>query len=85
MIEIIGAKCIINDTNTFLKEIKNFEKKYNVSIQVFNADLIYGKKHIISAYNHAKRAFDRKSNTTNSLESFSKTTIQSSLSVAASS
>lgn len=68
MIKIIGAKGIIKDINTFLKEIQIFEKKYKILIQVFNADLVYGKKHIISAFNHAKRAFERKSNTTNSLQ-----------------
>ena len=33
-----------------------------------NADLVFGKNHMISAVEHALRSFERKTNTTNSLE-----------------
>ena len=52
----------------FLKIIGGYASKNNLIIQVFNADMIYGKNHIISAVEHAKRAMERKTNTTNSLE-----------------
>ena len=68
MIKIIGAKGEIKDIDVFLKKINSFSTENNLIIQVFNADLIYGKDHIISAVEHAKRAFERKTNTTNSLE-----------------
>ena len=68
MINIIGLRGNIKDVDDFLKKIGSFASKNNLIIQVFNADLIYGKNHIISAVEHAKRAIKRKTNTTNSLE-----------------
>ena len=68
MCKIVGAKGNIRNIDDFLDEIREFSDKNNVAIQVFNADLIYGEKHLISAYVHAKRAMKHKTNTTNSLE-----------------
>ncbi|KYK35090.1 MAG: hypothetical protein AYK22_08785 [Thermoplasmatales archaeon SG8-52-3] len=68
MIKIIGAKGNIKDIDVFLKKIEDFANKNNLVIQSFNADMIYGKDHIISAVEHATRAIERKTNTTNSLE-----------------
>jgi len=68
MIQIIGAKGNIKDIDVFLKQIQSFAKKNNVVIQVFDADVIYGKNHLVSAAEHSIRAFERKTNTTNSLD-----------------
>jgi KEOPS complex subunit Cgi121 len=68
MIKIVGAKGKITNVDDFLKKIKKFSEKNNIGIQTFNADLIFGKLHLISAYEHAKRAVSSKTNTTNSLE-----------------
>jgi KEOPS complex subunit Cgi121 len=68
MIKIIGAKGNIQDVDDFLKKISQFSKDNNVIIQAFDSEVIYGKNHLISAFNHAKRAIERKTNTTNSLE-----------------
>lgn len=68
MIKIIGAKGKIKNVDDFLKKIGIYATENNVTIQAFDADLIYGKNHLISAVEHAKRAMDRKTNTTNSLE-----------------
>ena len=68
MIKILGAKTIIENVDTFLEQISNFSDKNNLVIQAFNADVIYGKSHLISAVHHAQRAFERKINTTNSIE-----------------
>jgi KEOPS complex subunit Cgi121 len=68
MIKIIGAKGEIKDIDIFLKIVGDFATKNNITIQSFNADLIFGKDHIISAVEHAIRAISQKTNTTNSLE-----------------
>ncbi len=68
MLKIFGAEGKIDDIDKFLNKINEISEQNNIIIQVFNADLIYGKKHLISAVNHAKRAFKNKTNTTNSLE-----------------
>ena len=67
MIHIFGAKGNIKDIDHFLKEILNLTDEYNIVIQAMDADWIYGKNHLISAINHAKRAFRQKNNSTNSL------------------
>ena len=68
MIGIIGAKGRIENIEKFINKTNEFSRKNDVSIQAFDANLIFGKMHIISAYEHAKRAFERLSNTTNSIE-----------------
>jgi len=68
MLKIIGANGTIKNIEKILKNSKEFAEKYNLIIQLFNADLIYGKSHLISAFEHAKRAMNRKTNSTNSLE-----------------
>lgn len=68
MYKIIGARGEISDVDEFLNKVKNFSEENKVIIQVFDADLIYGKKHIISALEHAKRAMKQGRNTTNSIE-----------------
>ena len=68
MIKIIGAKGNIKDVDNFLKHISGFAEKNNLVIQAFNADVIYGKKHLVSAVEHAVRSMGQRTNTTNSLE-----------------
>ncbi len=65
---IIGAEANIKDVNGFLEDITNLAKGHDLVIQVFDAELIYGKNHLLSAYKKSKRAFEQKRNTTNSLE-----------------
>jgi len=67
MIEVVGAKGNIQNIDGLLKQIQSFSQKNNVCIQVFNADIIFGKNHIISAVEHAQRSMKNKTNTTNSL------------------
>lgn len=68
MLKIYGTEGNIDNLDNFLYKINQISEKNNIIIQVFNADLIYGRKHLISAVEHAKRAFSYKTNTTNSIE-----------------
>lgn len=67
MIAVVGSRGTIKDIDGFLQKMNSFSQDNNVVIQAFNADLIYGKNHLISAVEHAMRAMERKTNTTNSL------------------
>ena len=67
MIEIIGAVGNIDTVDVFLQRMLELAEKYQITIQVINADLVYGKDHLISAVNHANRAFKQDRNSTNSL------------------
>ena len=68
MIKIIGTRGNIQDINSFLKQVISFAQKHQVIIQVFDANMIFGKVHLISSVEHAIRAMRRKTNTTNSLD-----------------
>lgn len=67
MIRVIGAKGNIQDIDLFFKQILSLSKEYKIVIQVIDADIVYGKNHLISASQHAVRAFEQKKNSTNSL------------------
>jgi len=68
MIKIIGAKGNIQNIDSFLKQVIRFAQKHQVIMQVFDANMIFGKAHLISSVEHATRAMERKTNTTNSLD-----------------
>jgi tRNA threonylcarbamoyladenosine modification (KEOPS) complex Cgi121 subunit len=68
MIKIIGTKGRIKNIDYFLKWIDIFSKENDTIIQVFDANMIFDKAHLISSFEHAKRAMERGTNTTNSLE-----------------
>jgi KEOPS complex subunit Cgi121 len=65
---ILGAQGTITNIEKLLQQIQDYAQKQNLIIQIFNADMIYGKQHLIIATEHATRAFKQKTNTTNSLE-----------------
>jgi len=67
MLKIIGASGQIKNVDSFIEQVNNYSKEKNIVTQALDADMVYGKKHIISAVEHAKRAITQKKNTTNSL------------------
>ena len=67
MVEIIGTKGNIQNIDRFVQHILELAEKYSITIQTLDADVIYGKDHLVSAVQHAKRAFEQGKNATNSL------------------
>ena len=67
-VKIIGGKSSIIDINEFIIKIHDFTEKYDLIIQVFNADMIYGKIHLLSSVEHAIRAMKNNTMTTNSID-----------------
>jgi len=67
MVKIIGTKGNIQNIDSFVQKILKLAEKYNITIQALNADVVYGKDHLVSALQHAKRAFEEGRNATNSL------------------
>jgi KEOPS complex subunit Cgi121 len=65
--KVIGAKGKIQDINSFLKRIIILSNRYDMVIQVVNADFVYGKDHLFSAVEHAIRSFKNRVNSLNSL------------------
>jgi len=67
MITVIGAYGTIKNIDLFLQQLLTFSKKENLVIQALDAAVVYGKDHLISATKHAQRAFEQRTNATNSL------------------
>lgn len=59
---LFGAYGTISDASKIFKEIDNLSKNNNALIQMVNADVIFGKDHIISAMFHTQRCFANKTN-----------------------
>jgi len=67
MITVLGAWGLIQDVEVFVQQLGVFSAQEHLVIQAFDARVIYSKEHVISAVNHAKRAFAQKTNATNTL------------------
>ena len=58
MIKIVGAKGQIKNVDLLIEQVISFAQEKNIAIQALNADMIYGKNHLVSAIDHAKRAMN---------------------------
>jgi len=67
VLTVFGAEGLVDDVDDFLRKIGDFSTKHRVVIQVFNADLVYGRNHVFSAAEHALRAFREGANSMRSL------------------
>ena len=65
--EIIGAKGKLGDINKTIEKIKDLNEKHDVTIQLFDAELVYGREHLESAVFHAQRAMSANTNVANSI------------------
>jgi KEOPS complex subunit Cgi121 len=70
-IQIIGCRGSIESKDRFIGKVQGFVAKPSVKntavLQCVNADLVCGKEHLLSAYEHARRAFERGENISSSL------------------
>ena len=64
---VIGAKGKIKAEDV-LKELKDFCERNSIVGQIFDADLVFGEEHLIVAYEHAKRAFEKGRNICKKIE-----------------
>ena len=67
MRDVIGARGRIKDVADFLSKVQDVSARHHVMIQVLDAEMVYGRLHLLSAYDHAARSFREKTNATNSL------------------
>ena len=65
---LAGGTCTIDDQNIFIKRVQRFADEQELILQVFNAEKIYGKTHLLSAVHHALRSEKEKRMTTKSIE-----------------
>lgn len=67
MIKIIGAEGRIKNPESLLEKVNCFSEEKNVEIAVLDAEMVFGRKHLISATEHALRAFEYKKSFSNKL------------------
>ncbi len=67
MMTVFGAFGEIKDVESFIQHLNDFSAQERLIIQAFDAQVVYGKDHILSAVMHAKRAFQQRTNATNTL------------------
>lgn len=67
-IQVVGARGRIDDIEKVLHKLQEYMEKHEICAQIFNAELVFGSDHLVSAVKHAVRALRRESNSTNSLE-----------------
>ena len=65
--KLIAGKVRVSNVDDFLAVLKTVARKYDVTIQAMNAELIAGEEHIKSAVKKALRAVGRNRNITNDL------------------
>jgi KEOPS complex subunit Cgi121 len=66
MIQIKSASGYIGSIEAFMKQILRFSKQEGIVVQAFDASVIFSDDHLLSATDHAKRAFEQGKNSTNS-------------------
>jgi tRNA threonylcarbamoyladenosine modification (KEOPS) complex Cgi121 subunit len=65
---IFAGRGKVDSPLDFLKDIRKLEERKKIFIQVFDAEVICGKPHLLSSLDHAIRAWKRKKRATSSLE-----------------
>lgn len=67
MIAMVGASGNIDNVDLFVQQLVAFSNTEHLTVQAFDATMIYSKDHLISATTHARRAFQQRTNATGSL------------------
>lgn len=66
-IQIIGCRGSVDSVDELLKSAREFTGGAKVLLQFLDAERVLGREHVISAVEHALRAFSRKRNISDSL------------------
>jgi KEOPS complex subunit Cgi121 len=66
--DIRAARCTINDLAVFLRDLRKVAANHDTCIICFNADMIAGRVHAVTAVARALRAFEEGMTISNTLE-----------------
>ena len=66
--QFVGGKASIDSIESFIESINYFSEEHSLLIQVFNAEMICGKRHLQSAVEHAIRALNQQRMSTQSIQ-----------------
>jgi KEOPS complex subunit Cgi121 len=66
--DIRAARCTVHDRTAFLQDLRSIAADHDTHIICFNADMLAGRVHGVSAVERAVRAFEEGFNISNTLE-----------------
>jgi KEOPS complex subunit Cgi121 len=66
--DIWAAVCTVHDLTAFLRDLRSIAADHDTHIICFNADMLAGRVHAVSAVERAVRAFEEGDNISNNLE-----------------
>jgi KEOPS complex subunit Cgi121 len=66
--DVRAATCFIENRDSILQKIRTIAESFDTHIICFNADMLAGKRHALSALHHAVRSFHNGSMVSNTLE-----------------
>jgi KEOPS complex subunit Cgi121 len=66
--DIRAALCTVHDRTALLQDLRSIAADHDTRIICFNADMLAGRVHAVSAVERAARAFEEGSNISNNLE-----------------
>jgi KEOPS complex subunit Cgi121 len=64
---VVGARAKVDDVSRVLLSARSVEKRHGCDIALVRASVVYGREHVEAAVRHAIRAFDTKTNASDSL------------------
>lgn len=59
---ILGARGKIREVEPFIRRLREGADTRGLEVQAFNADMVFGEEHLLTAWEHAERAFERGTN-----------------------
>lgn len=59
---VVGARGEIGEVEPFIRRVREAAAARGLEVQVFDADMVFGEEHILVAWEHALRAFERGTN-----------------------
>jgi KEOPS complex subunit Cgi121 len=58
-VSVIGAVGKLGNIAKSIEQVKEYEASHDINVQLFRADRVFGKLHIVRAVEHATRAFSQ--------------------------
>lgn len=67
-LKIQGCSGTISSVNDFINDVNHFAEDHELIIQLLDADMVFGREHIVSAFEHAQRSIHRDEASTHSIQ-----------------
>jgi KEOPS complex subunit Cgi121 len=59
---VIGVQGEVGPVREFVTRLRELAREMGLEVQTFDADMVFGSEHLLVAWDHAARAFERGTN-----------------------